>query len=168
MKQAGIWTALVWLLYVLQSTVMPLLAFHSISTDYLLLFTVSFGFLHGSGRGAYAGFLVGILQDLATGTFFGISVFAKLMIGFCCGLFSNKVYKEQVFLLPLLAVMAASLVNDIIITGFMLLLGYSFDVLSRWEHTWPVILMYNALFALPVHYIVYRLFTYFSEKKQNG
>lgn len=166
MKKACCWIAFVYILYILQSSVLPLLAINRVSTDFMLLFTVSFAFLHGSEKGAYAGFLTGLLQDLATGTFFGINTFAKMLIGFVCGMSSNHVYKEQM-LLPVTAAVSASLANDIILAGFILLLGYDFDFIQLFSKNWLVILLYNAAFALPVHYGVYSLFQRFTETKKS-
>lgn len=167
MKKYCIWLSLVYFLYILQSSVLPLFSFHGNSTDFMLLFTVSVAFLYGSRMGAYAGFLTGLLQDLATGTFFGVDIFAKLVIGYICGLFSNRVYKEEL-LLPVAAAAVASIAHNLIVACFMLLLGFRFDFLQHIQSNWPAILCYNVVFALPVHYAVYNIFKYFSETKKTS
>jgi rod shape-determining protein MreD len=76
---------------------MPFISIHGISADLLLLFVVSVSFQKGSRNGSLVGFLSGLLQDLATGTFFGINIFIKMIVGYVCGRFSKQVFKEQFF-----------------------------------------------------------------------
>ena len=57
MKNILKWAVLVLGLYVLQSALMPRLAFHGASADFLLLFAVSFGFIRGMRLGVLMGFL---------------------------------------------------------------------------------------------------------------
>lgn len=61
--------AFIVLLFTLQTSFLPLIAWHGVSPDLLLLLTVSFAFLHGARQGAFLGFVLGLMQDLATGTF---------------------------------------------------------------------------------------------------
>ena len=81
MKNLMIGLAFMLLLYVGQSSLLPFIAFHGVSADLLLLLVVSVAFLRGAKVGALVGFLAGLLQDLATGTFFGVDIFAKMLIG---------------------------------------------------------------------------------------
>ena len=69
MKKFGAWALFTIVLYVLQSSILPLIAWHEISADLLLAAVVSVSFLLGSREGALFGFFAGLLQDLATGTF---------------------------------------------------------------------------------------------------
>ena len=82
-------------LYVLQTSFFPLMAYHGISPNFMLLLTVSFAFLRGMEQGTFMGLLTGLLTDLATGTFFGIHAFTYLLMGNLCGRFANRVYKDQ-------------------------------------------------------------------------
>ena len=76
------WLILVGGAYVLQSSILPLLSWHGICADLMLLVTVSFAFLRGKHLGTLMGFLTGLLQDLASGTFFGVNAFSKLLAGY--------------------------------------------------------------------------------------
>ncbi len=164
MKKFGAWALFTIALYVLQSSILPLIAWHEISADLLLVAVVSVSFLLGSREGALFGFFAGLLQDLATGTFFGVDVFSKMIIGYGCGAFSRHFIKEQ-FFLPVFSVIAASVANYFIILMFMILLGYRFDWMEQLSGLLIPMVAYNAIFAFPVHYWTRRLSERFASKK---
>lgn len=144
------------LLYTLQTSLLPLIAFHGISPDFMLLLTVSFAFLRGARQGAFMGFVLGLLQDLATGTFLGLNAFTHILIGFACGAFADNVFKEKVFL-PIVASIFATIANYFILALLMVLLGYRFNLLSNmWAALLPM-LVYQLVFAVPIHYLTYQL-----------
>ena len=122
-----VWFVFVLILYVIQSSLLPFISIHGISADLLLLFVVSLSFQKGRRNGALIGFLSGLLQDLATGTFFGINVFIKMIVGYVCGRFSRQVYKEQFFL-----VIVAVCLRAPFITLFMLPLYFCLDISSMY------------------------------------
>ena len=150
MKQFACWLLLVLGLYVIEPPFMPII-FGGIAPDLLLILVVSFAFQRGARQGALMGFLTGLLSDLATGTFFGIHILTKMIIGFSCGLFSKNVFKEQMFL-PLVSVLIATAADDAVTLLFMFLLGYRPDILSHVHQLLLPTLFFNVVFALPVHY----------------
>ncbi len=156
MKKFLQWLVFVGGMYVLQISLLPLAAYHGISVDLLLLITVSFSFLRGGHLGVLMGFLLGLLQDLATGTFFGMNIFSKMVIGYFCGSFSNRVFKEQ-FFLPVLASLVATALNYFILALVMVLLGYRFNLVLHMQMVLLPMLGYNVLLAYPVHRFVYAL-----------
>ncbi len=150
MKKFSVQALYVIVLYVIQSSLLPLLAWHEISADLLLVAVVSVSFLQGSRSGAMFGFCAGLLQDLATGTFFGVDIFSKMVIGYGCGAFTRHFFKEQ-YLLPVFSVIAASVANYFIILLFMILLGYRFDWMEQISGLLLPMTVFNSVFALPVH-----------------
>ena len=143
-------------LYVLQTSFFPLMAYHGISPNFMLLLTVSFAFLRGMEQGTFMGFLTGLLTDLATGTFFGIHAFTYLLMGNLCGRFANRVYKDQ-FFWPVFASLGVTALNYFILALLMVLLGYRFNPISNVQMTLVPMLIYQLAFAYPVHYFTYKL-----------
>jgi rod shape-determining protein MreD len=143
-------------LYVLQTSFFPLIAYHCISPDFMLLITVSFAFLRGTEKGTLMGFSTGLMTDLATGTFFGIHAFSYMLMGNLCGRFANRVYKEQ-FFLPVFASLGVTALNYFILALLMVLLGYRFNPISNVQTTLLPMLIYQLAFAYPVHYLTYKL-----------
>ena len=153
-------------LYVLQASFFPLMAYHGISPNFMLLITVSFAFLRGMEQGTLMGVLAGLLTDLATGTFFGIHAFTYLLMGNLCGRFANRVYKDQ-FFWPVFAslgvtalnyfILGVTALNYFILALLMVLLGYRFNPISNVQVTLLPMLIYQLAFAYPVHYLTYKL-----------
>ena len=98
MNKFGRLAIFVVLLYVVQSSLLTLIAYRGIGPDLMLLLTVSYAFLRGMRYGGLMGFATGLLQDLAMGTFLGVHAFSQLLIGMFFGRFSDRVFKEQFFL----------------------------------------------------------------------
>ena len=153
MKKFGKWAASVIFLYVLQSSILPLLAFHGVSPNLMLLLVVSFAFLRGPYYGVLMGFCVGLMQDLATGTFFGIDVFSYMLISFICGKFSGQVFKDQLFL-PVFASIVAAILHYFTLAAFMFLLGYHFNLMMHAQNTLLPMMCYQFVMAYPIHKLV--------------
>lgn len=166
MREFLYWAGLTAGLFVLQTSLLPLMAYHGVTGDLLLLFVTSFAFLRGAREGALLGFLSGLMVDLATGTFFGVNTFSRLIIGLLCGLFSDRIFKEQ-FFLPVLASLGVTVLNYFILSVFMVLLGYRLNILGV-QHTLFPMLVYQLAFAYPVHRLAYGLDKRFDEKAQAG
>jgi len=156
MKKFGMTALLVIVLYALQTSLMPRIAYHGVTADFMLLFVTSTAFLKGSRFGALAGFSVGLLQDLASGTFLGMNAFTRLLLGYLIGKFSDQVFKEQ-FFLPVFASIFVTLANYFILALLMLLLGYRFNLIAHLQYTLLPMLAYQLAFAYPVHRLAYEL-----------
>lgn len=164
MKKIGKWAALAAALFVLQTSLLPLMAYHGVTADLMLLLTVSVAFLRGTRQGAFMGFGAGLMQDLASGTFFGVNTFSRTLLGLIFGKFADRVFKEQ-FFLPVLASIGATILNYFILALLMVLLGYRFNLESHVQQMLMPMLLYQLAFAYPVHYLAYRMDKHLDEKK---
>ena len=164
LNNIGKWAAFAAALFVLQTSILPLMAYHGVTADLLLLLTVSFAFLRGTRQGAFMGFGVGLMQDLATGTFFGVNTLTRTLLGLLFGQFSDRVFKEQ-FFLPVLASVGVTILNYFILALIMVLLGYRFNLETHMQQMLLPMLVYQLAFAYPVHYLVYRVDKRLSEQK---
>ncbi|MBR2215132.1 MAG: rod shape-determining protein MreD [Selenomonadaceae bacterium] len=160
------WAGCALALFTAQTSLLPRLSFHGVSTDFLLLLTVSFAFLQGSRYGVLMGFSVGLMQDLVTGTFFGTNVFCKMVIGYICGKMSDQVFKDQ-FYLPILASLIATVCNYFLMALFILLLGYQLALEEHVKATLLPMLCYQVIFAYPVHRLVCKIDAWLNDKKKN-
>lgn len=150
-----LWICLLVGALVLQSTVMPLIAIKGIKPDLLLIIVVSTGLLTGKERGVGIGFFSGLLQDLVSGSSFGINILTKMATGYLCGMVERKVFKEYIFL-PAIALLIATLINGFMTLMFLFLFGYKVDVLPAIVHNILPLVGYNVLFSIPVHILVYK------------
>lgn len=150
-----IWGLLLLTALVLQATLVPLIAVQGVRPDLLLLAVVSSGLLLGKEHGVGIGFFAGLLQDLASGNVFGVNVLSKMASGYIAGLLERKVFKENI-LLPILAIVLATLFNGAITILLMLIFGHKLDLLSAAMSVAETAL-YNAILAAPMHRLVYSL-----------
>lgn len=153
MKLCLIWGIVLACSYILQTSFLPLVNFYGIGADVLLLVTVSFGLLKGQRLGGLLGFMAGLLQDLASGTFLGTNTFSKMLIGYVFGLASQRVFKEK-FFLPIMSAIVATFLNYFILAILVLLLGYRFNFLQHLQMVFLPTIIYNSVAAFPVHLFV--------------
>ncbi|MCE5287365.1 MAG: rod shape-determining protein MreD [Pelosinus sp.] len=151
-----LWICLLVGALILQATVTPLIAVNGIKPDFLLIIVVSTGLLTGKERGVGLGFFSGLLQDLVSGSSFGVNILAKMVTGFVCGMAERKVFKEYIFL-PAIALFFATFFNGIIMLLLLFLLGYKIDLLPAILYNILPQVGYNVLFSIPVHKLVYKL-----------
>lgn len=155
-KQASIVGIMITGLLLLQATILPIAFSAAVKPDLLLIFTVSCGLLFGSDKAVGIGFFSGLLQDLASGNIFGTHVLAKMAIGYFAGLAEKKVFKEHIFL-PMVAMLAASILNSAILITLLTFLGHRIGLNEAIAGEVMPALIYNVLFSVPVHQAVYRI-----------
>ena len=158
------WLAMALGFYVLQSSFLPLIFFRGIGPDLLLLLTVSYAFLKGNKLGSFMGFLLGLFEDLATGSFLGVNAFINMLLGFGCGTFSNRVLRDS-FILPIVASCVGTTASYCIHELVIVLLGYGFYPIAHIQMKLLSMLCYNIIFAWPVHVLVQRMDSNLSKNK---
>lgn len=140
-------------LYAVQTSILPLLAYQGIAADLMLLLLTSVAFLRGARIGAFLGFCLGLMEDLASGTFLGMNALSRLILGYAIGRCSAQLFKEQLFL-PVFSSLVVTATNYFILAMLMVLLGYRFNLVGHVQHTLLPMLVCQFVFAYPVHRIV--------------
>jgi rod shape-determining protein MreD len=77
------------LLIIIQSQVVKLLSLEGLTPDLLTIWIVYLALRHGQVSGTVWGFIIGLLFDLVTGNFIGLSALSKTVCGFLAGYFYN-------------------------------------------------------------------------------
>ena len=77
------------LLIIIQSQAMRLLSLEGMTPDILAIWVVYIALRHGPLSGMIWGFGIGLLFDLVTGSFIGLSALTKTVCGFAAGYFYN-------------------------------------------------------------------------------
>jgi len=157
-----IWFGVLVVTIIIQSTLMPLISIKGIHPDLLLVMVVSYALLSGKENGVGMGFFAGLLQDLLSGSIFGISTLSKLATGYMFGLAERKVFKEHV-LLPVLATLVATLFNGLVGIILLLIFGYKIDIAAAMMQNIVPLVGYNLIVAVPVHHAVFRLIKFTAE-----
>lgn len=163
----GKWLAFVMAVFVMQSSFLPIIHYNGVGPDLLLLILASYAFFKGSRMGCFMGFLLGLFQDLATGTFFGVNTFTKMIIGYGCGIFSKRILRDS-FILPISASIMSTAAAYLISGSIMLLLGYKFNILIHVTTHLVPMLCYNILLSYPMHAMVRKMIDDPDENKKRG
>ncbi len=107
------WTGFIILVYILQTTVMPVITIFGIKPDLLLLVLFFLAYKTDVMPAVFAGFFIGLAQDFYSPEILGQNALAKTIAGFCAGFFNEKVMRiDPVVQLALIFLMF--IVHDIV------------------------------------------------------
>jgi rod shape-determining protein MreD len=139
---------------ILQSTLVSHFQIWGVFADLPLLVVVSWALLRGSREGLIWGFIAGVAVDLFSGAPFGAATFGLMAAGFLSGLGQSTVFRSQL-LLPLIAMLLATIVYDIL---FMLVVWISGYPVSWLDSLFRVVLPSAVLNAVltPVVFVIMR------------
>lgn len=104
------------LLILLQTNVIQLLSIEGVTPDLLVIWIVYVAIKEGQISATVTGFAVGLVLDLITGEFVGLSALAKTLCGFTAGYFYNvnKIPQTLGSYRFLIVVFIASLLHNIL------------------------------------------------------
>ena len=159
MRIIGLWAAVLILLYALQTSLLTFVSFDGFSANLMLLITVSVAFLRGHEKGAFFGFMAGILQDTTTGSYFGLATFSYMTIGLIFGKFSVNLFRDQ-SLLPVISSIPALAIHSTITIFFLFLLGWKVDWIKFLKFDFFPIAIIQIVLAYPVHRLALALNTF--------
>jgi rod shape-determining protein MreD len=116
MFAAGVkWTVVFLAALILQTTLVPVIGIAGVKPDLviiaLFLLSIKFGVLPG----LYAGFLIGLGQDLYSPSILGQNALAKTVTGFFIGLFNERFMRTDP-LMKIIILMLSFLVHDAVFT----------------------------------------------------
>ena len=96
-------TLLIFINFILQSTIFGFHDISSITPNLMLILTMSFGLMRGRKEGMLVGFFCGFLADCMFSTIMGPYMFIYMIIGYVNGFF-HKNYMIEDVLLPLIII----------------------------------------------------------------
>ena len=156
MKTTLAWAGLLIGTIAVQAVLLPLIFTQGIKPDIILIIVMAAGLLAGRERAVGIAFFAGLLQDFASGNVFGLNTLAKMATGYAAGLAERKVFKESI-LLPVLAVIIATLFNSACMQALLFILGYRVEPAAVLLNQVLPALGYNILLCIPVHRLIYRM-----------
>lgn len=150
------WFFVLIILYVVQTSILPYVAYNRQSPDLLLLFVMSFAILKGSKRSVLVGLTAGLLKGLAGGSFFGVDAFSYTLIAFIVGRFHRDVYKESI-VMPFVAGVTTTLMYYAIVMAFMIMFGFKFSILEHVQNILLPMIVYEFIFSYPIYRLTVKL-----------
>ena len=143
---------LIFLFFLLQTTVFCWLDFGGIIPNLMIILTASFGFMRGDREGLLIGFFCGLLCDIFYGDILGFYAMVFMYIGFLNGKFSRIFYPEDIKL-PLALIIISDLTYGLTCYVLLFLLQGKFEFVS---YLIGVILP-EAIYTIVVTLILYPL-----------
>lgn len=104
---------MIFITFLIQTTIGTVFKGLYITPNLLLILTVSMGFMRGRKAGIWTGFFAGLLYDIFYGTLFGMDALLFMYIGFVNGFF-YKVFFDRDMKAPLLLVGGSDLVYGLL------------------------------------------------------
>lgn len=119
--------------------------------DLLLILVLFTALLEGSAAGFKVGIIVGLVEDILVGKYFGLCILTKMLTGSLVGLVEPKIFKEN-YLVPIVTLFAGTILHE----GFFIFFGNIIGMNIRWGESlkyWVFPLaVYHALLA-PFFYV---------------
>lgn len=147
---------IIYVCYLLQTSVFPSLAFASITPNLLIIVAASFGFMRGSREGMFIGFFCGILLDIFSGSVLGFYAMLYMYIGYFNGLFRKAFYPEDIKL-PMALIAGSDLVGSLLIYFFMFLFRNRYSFNYYFMHIIVPELVYTMLVTVFLYFIILKI-----------
>ncbi len=126
MKKVVTTVILIFISFILQSTVFRSLAIQGIVPNLLIILTACSGFMQGERYGVFTGFVCGLLIDIFFFDIIGFYALLYMYIGYMNGLFHNIFYPDDVKL-PLIMITVSDLLYSFFVYVLLFLLRSRFD-----------------------------------------
>lgn len=127
MKKVIIAVLMVWVTFILQSSVFSRINIGGIVPNLMIILTACFGFMEGELAGLLVGFGCGMLMDVFFGSFNGFYALIYMYLGYMNGKFCNVFYPEDVKL-PLALIISTDLLYGLSCYVFLFLLRGRFEM----------------------------------------
>ncbi len=167
MKRKLIILLMLWICFLLQTTVFNMLDFLAATPNLLLILTVSIGFMQGKQEGLLTGFAAGLMIDLFYGDIFGFYALLYMLAGYFSGRFSQIYFDEDVKIPLMLTALCDLFLNTAIYFLRFLLRGrvHFFSYLSG--VIFPEVVC-TVLFTIVFYRIFYKVNHSLLEKEKRG
>lgn len=130
--------------------------------DFLLIVVVLIAFSSGTKAGFFSGLILGLVQDIFLGSFFGVYTISKAILGLTAGLIEGKVYKQNI-LIPPIVVFFISILQEILIIPLIENMLFTINLWSLFKSYIFKFALYNTLLTFIVYIFIY----YFNSNRKN-
>lgn len=160
-------TLIIFVNFILQSTVLAHVEFFGIRPNTALIITVAFAMLRTDVEGALIGFFSGLLHDIVFGRVLGLNALLFMCVGAACGKPFKDFYRENYFLPIFLVAGAAAFYEFAIFTATFLFRG-RLDMLYYLQRIIIPSVAYNAFLAFPLYRIIYSINKVLEDREEAG
>lgn len=159
MKRKAMTFLIIFICFLIQSTILKTFELGSIRPNLLLIVVTSFGFIRGKKTGIWVGVICGLFADVFWGNLLGFYTLIYVIIGYINGSFRRLFYDEDIKL-PLALVGMSEIIYGLIVYLCMFMLQGEFDFAYYLFHIILPELVYTVLVTL----VLYQIILYFNHK----
>jgi len=141
---------------ILRSTILPKIAIFGVTPDLALCILVFSAYVNGTMTGQVSGFFSGLFQDFLSSAPLGMNSLIRTIIGALTGIFKGQFFLD-IFFLPVILCVLATILKALIIFVIHLFMGQSFPTFSLFTHVFWIETGLNAVSA-PFLFLLLKLF----------
>ena len=156
MKIKIVVTLLVFICFLLQSTVFHALAFGNIVPNLMIVLTASFGFMRGEKSGLLIGFFSGFFIDIFFGEVLGFYALLYMYIGYTNGKFNRIFYPEDIKL-PMVLITVSDLFYGIICYILLFLMRAKFNIGYYFVHIILPEIVYTTFITIFLYPVILKI-----------
>lgn len=156
MKRKIVVTLLVFICFLLQSTVFHALAFGNIVPNLMIVLTASFGFMRGEKSGLLIGFFSGFFIDIFFGKVLGFYALLYMYIGYTNGKFNRIFYPEDIKL-PMVLITVSDLFYGIICYILLFLMRAKFNIGYYFVHIILPEIVYTTFITIFLYPVILKI-----------
>ena len=156
MKRKIVVTLLVFICFLLQSTVFHALAFGNIVPNLMIVLTASFGFMRGEKSGLLIGFFSGFFIDIFFGEVLGFYALLYMYIGYTNGKFNRIFYPEDIKL-SMVLITVSDLFYGIICYILLFLMRAKFNIGYYFVHIILPEIVYTTFITIFLYPVILKI-----------
>ena len=153
----------IYLLLVLQITVMDMLQIYSVKPNLLLTYAMCVAILYGPGEGIIVGGVCGVCLDIMSAGYFGMHTILGIITGGLVGYINNKHFKKRIYVTAI-CVLIYSVIYECIVTVIYMISTGQVDFVYAFRYITIPQGIYNTIASFII-YLLFKLIYYRDEKK---
>ena len=138
--------------FILQSSVLPAVAFSGIKPNLLIILVAAYGFMNGEKNGMLIGFFCGLLADIFSGNVIGLYALLYMLTGYVNGTFQRMFYPEDIKL-PLILILVSDIGYNFVCYCLLFLLRGRLELGYYFLH----VILPEAVYTIVIAFAVYPL-----------
>ena len=151
MKKVVILTVLIFVLEVLDNTMVPFISVHGYYPSLLFLFVICYSIINDRWSALKVGLISGALQDLFFINGFGVNMLINMLLCVLAGEIGRTLFKEKK-LIPILTILGLTFLKGILVYIILYFVGIKVKIYSS-----AFIAIYTFVLAFFVYKPIYRL-----------
>ena len=159
-----IYTLIIFLIVLLQSTLLDYIKIYYIKPNLLIVFIISIALIRGNIEGSIIGFTIGLSQDLLSGKVLGFYSILGLYLGLIIGSVNKRLYREN-FLVVIFFTFRSSIAYESIVYFLSTILKGQIDFYYPFKNIVLPEALYNSLISVFVYVLIIKLNDRFNSSK---